>query len=185
MTYAREFLKTACRHLSVSDEAFLHHFDQLVASTTGLRPLTISTADPAQAFTRRGMLKFVHDCLYVLYTPDRLSLLTIHALLHRLVKLIRTQELPLTRERFRTCRYNSCSAGNRCSFCALNPKRRCAQGCGVASKQTELKALEAPCEAPLKVAIHAIEADNAQSSSAGLDLADTFLEVCLVQHFVT
>jgi len=82
VTYAREFLKTACRHLSVSDEAFLDHFDQLLASTGFLRPLTISTADPAhQTFTRRGMLKFVHDCLYVHYTPDRLPLLTIHAML--------------------------------------------------------------------------------------------------------
>ncbi len=82
MTYAREFLKTACRHLSVSDEAFLDHFDQLLASTAGfLRPSTISTADPAQTFTRRGVLKFVHDCLYVHYTPDHLPLLTIHALL--------------------------------------------------------------------------------------------------------
>ncbi|KAL0051911.1 hypothetical protein WJX82_004365 [Trebouxia sp. C0006] len=140
VTYARQFLKTACRHLSVSDEAFLDHFDQLLASTGFLRPLTISTADPAhQTFTRRGMLKFVHDCLY-----------------------------------------NSCSAGNRCSFCALNPNRRCAQGCGVAYKQTEFEALEAPCEALLKVAIHAIEADNAQSSSAGLDLADVFLEFSLL-----
>lgn len=45
--------------------------------------------------------------------------------------------------------------------------------------------MEAPCEAPLKVALHAIEAYNAQSSSAVLDLADIFLEVCLVPHLVT
>ncbi len=44
--------------------------------------------------------------------------------------------------------------------------------------------MEAPCEAPLKVALHAVE-DTAQSSSAVLDLADIFLEVCLVQHLAT
>lgn len=72
VTYAREVLKTVCRDLSVPDEAFLDHFDQLLASTTGfLRPSTTRTPDPAQIFTRRGMLNFVHDCLYVHYTPDR------------------------------------------------------------------------------------------------------------------
>ncbi len=45
--------------------------------------------------------------------------------------------------------------------------------------------MEAPCEAPLKVALHAVEAYTAQSSSAVLDLAEIFLEVCLVQHLAT
>lgn len=83
--------------------------------------------------------------------------------------------------RFRTCRYNTCSAENRCDLCALNPKRRCAEGIYVAHKQTEqTETIKAPCEAPLKVALHAIEQYNAQSSSNILDLAGVFLEVRLV-----